>query len=84
VDPAAGGWTLVVFAARAPGPAEDQATRYREAGYRTGVVPAPSGGRTWYRTAIGQFASEADAVRLSDRLPPRAAAEAWAAPLRTP
>ena len=83
IDVSADGWTLVVFSTRSRAVAESHAARYREAGYRTAVVPGRAGGRTWYRVGVGQFASEADADRLRDRLPPQAPPGTWALPLRS-
>ena len=57
--------------------------RYQRAGYRTAVLGSDRGARTMYRLAVGQFASEADANRLRDRLPPDAPSDSWVLNLRT-
>ena len=80
-DPADGGWTLVVFSARSPAAARDEAARYREAGYRTAVLDTRVGSGTWHRVGVGHFGSEAEAARLRGRLPAWAPDGTWAAPL---
>ena len=83
IDPAMGGWTIVVASLRSESAAEAESALYREAGYRTGVFAPTERGQTRHRVGVGQFGSEAHAHRLMDRLPPRAPADAWLLNLRS-
>lgn len=83
IDPAMGGWTLVVASLRSEDAANEESALYAEAGYRTGVFAPSERGQTRYRVAVGQFGSEDHALRLRDRLPPRAPADTWPLNLRT-
>ena len=80
VDTDSDDWTLIVHSFRSPAEADASAARYRDAGYRVGIVDSADG--RWHRVVIGQFGSRADALRLRDRLPPQAPADTWAQSLR--
>lgn len=76
VDPSEGGTTWVVLATPSSADADALAARYRSAGYRTGVLRTPTGGRA-FRVVVGQFATREQALRLRDRLPPQAPPDTW-------
>lgn len=69
IDPERGGYTVIVASEASRQAAEAVAARYRDQGYRTGIIVGRSGGSTRYRVGIGQFASlgEADAARTELR-----------------
>ena len=62
-----------------PGRAEADALvqRYRQSGYRAGVVTTTAAGRTTHRVGVGQFGSRDDARAVRNRLPPQAPADTW-------
>ena len=77
-----GGYTWVVLSSPARAEAAALETRYRDAGYRTGLIVTTSGGRTSYRVVVGQFDDREHALRLRDRLPPQAPPDTWPLDLR--
>lgn len=78
----AGGYTWVVLSSTSRAEAAALEDRYREAGYRAGLIVTTSGGRTTYRVVVGQFGDRAHALRLRDRLPPQAPPDTWPLDLR--
>lgn len=77
VDPARGGVTWIVASRPSRADAERIAASYRERGYRVSVLPHTQGGRTTYRVAVGQFATNAEALEARDLLPPDAPEDTW-------
>ena len=71
------GTTWVVLSSPGRAEAEALATRYRQSGYRVGVIASTAAGRTTYRVGVGQFASREAAAAARDRLPPQAPADTW-------
>lgn len=76
VDPAGGGYSWVISEA-SQAAAQQRMQRYRQQGYRVAVIPATVRGATYYRVAIGQFDSRADAEALRNQLPPDAPTDIW-------
>ena len=72
-------WTFVVASLQARADAAEVRQRYRDAGYKTAVLPLAGG---FHRVGVGQFRSKAQADRLRDRLPPQAPPDTWVLSLR--
>ena len=72
-----GGFTWVVLSSPGRDEAQRLARRYRQSGYRAGVVATTAGGRTMYRVGVGQYGSREDARSLRTRLPPQAPDDTW-------
>ena len=68
IDSSRGGYTIVVYSETSSGPAEQTAQRFRNEGYRTGVLQSRDGGVTRYRVGVGQFRSAGEATRARDSL----------------
>ncbi|MEX0746446.1 MAG: SPOR domain-containing protein [Rhodothermales bacterium] len=68
IEASRGGYTIVVYSETSSEPAEATAQRFRNSGYRTGVLQSRDGGVTRYRVGIGQFRSAGEATRARDSL----------------
>lgn len=74
IDPAAGGWTLVLAASGERGQIENMVRGFTYLGFRTALLTDKVGDATRYRAAVGQFSSREEArqalaehaVRLPD------------------
>jgi hypothetical protein len=76
VDPAGGGYTWVI-SEPSQAAADSRMERYRQQGYRVAVIPATVRGATYFRVAIGQFESRAEAEQHRGQLPPDAPTDIW-------
>lgn len=65
VVPAAGGYTIVVYSETNQSLAEEEAARYREQGFRSGLL-ALEDGAARYRVAVGQFGTLEEAAQQRD------------------
>lgn len=72
-------WTFVVASLRSRADADQVRRTYSEAGYKAAVLPLAGG---FHRVGVGQFRSQAQALRLRDRLPPQAPPDTWVLSLR--
>jgi len=81
IDPAQGGYTLIVASEGTRAEAERIAGRYRADGFRVSVLPATVGGRQFFRVAVGQFSSRAQAQARRGDLPDYAPADTWSTQL---
>ena len=80
VDPSdRSSWTFVVASLLSRADADQVRRRYSEAGYKAAVLPLAEG---FHRVGVGQFRSQAQALRLRDRLPPQAPPDTWVLSLR--
>lgn len=70
LDPAQGGWTLVVSSKptqeEAQAVAEQFAQRFQGQNAPIGIIPGAVEGTTYYRVGVGQFGSSDDALRALD------------------
>ena len=62
------GWTMVVDSPTERTRAERIAARFRERGYRIGVLATPLDGVVHYRVGVGQFTDRTQADAARDRL----------------
>ncbi len=77
VDPADGGFTWVVGSELNQAAAERRVERYREQGFRAGVVSQEAAGRTRYRVSLGQFDTIAEAEARRSDLPDDVPSDSW-------
>ncbi len=68
IDPSREGYTIVVYSETSRNRAEDAAERYRDEGYRTGVLEHQDDGAARFRVGVGQFATLPEAADARDRL----------------
>ena len=77
IDTDAGGYTLVVISETQIERAVAARERYRELGYRAGIVEGEVEGRTYYRVGVGQFPDYDEAVEVLNNLPADLPEGAW-------
>ncbi len=68
IDPANDGYTIIVYSETSRSGAEGVAARYREEGFRTGVLVFQEDGPTRYRVGVGQFETLDEASETRDGL----------------
>ena len=69
VRPEAGGFTLVVASVPQLERAEAEVERYRDLGYRAGIIETEADGGTSYRVGVGQFFDRGEATAAWSDLP---------------
>lgn len=69
IQPDAGGFTLVVASVPQLERAEAEVERYRELGYRAGIIETAIDGNTSYRVGVGQFFDRSEAMAAWTNLP---------------